>query len=326
MSPFKQKANMGAPSPTKSDLSYAQLLGDEVDSVEDVRHFVRVPVWSGFQKTLVVLNVVLFVTSLCCLGLSFLVYRKSSTIGEREILKRSTFYSPPIDAFTPKWRVEDVTTHPIATNESVFRRDPSPDVDEAWSRVSDLGVIPLTREQVVGLGKNPSTVLKAPKDWGVGDDAYLGQFDGVHLIHCLNAMRKSLYYNYHYYYPNGHPAAYSIHLSHCQEALAKWLMCQPSLELITFNWVEEHELPFPDFDIKRKCWSFDRLKEWQDKHRIEAVNTEQWQKLKLPNGVTRDPAPQLLKEELDVIGKVNKTSSENVHQGVGMTIEHGLIT
>lgn len=207
--------------------------------------------------------------------------------------------APAIDSFTPKLAVQDFITHPIASNDSVFRQDPSPIVEAAWSHVADLGVIPLTREQVVELGKNPSTVVKAPTDWGAGDDTYLGQLDGIHLLHCLDTMRKSLYHNFHHYHPHGTSASYRSHLSHCQEALAHWLMCRPSLDIITFNWVEKHKAPFPDFDITRKCWDFDQLMAWQDDQRLQAINSERWKELHIPDGVVPNPSPLLNEETLN---------------------------
>jgi hypothetical protein len=205
--------------------------------------------------------------------------------------------APPVDTLIPKWELKDFITHPIASNESIFRQPPSPAVDAAWNRISDLGVIPLTHEQVERLGKNPSTIVEAPADWGVGEGSYIGQIDGIHLLHCLNSMRKSLHYNFPYYYPQGHKASYRVHLSHCQEALAKWLMCQPSLEVFTFNWVEHHVPPFPDFDMTRKCRNFESLLSWQDEHRVQSINDEMWKALRIPDGTKPNPSP-LLNEEV----------------------------
>ncbi|KND86455.1 hypothetical protein TOPH_08925 [Tolypocladium ophioglossoides CBS 100239] len=205
----------------------------------------------------------------------------------------------PSTTLTPNWALQDFATHPITSNESVFRQEPSSTVEAPWDRVADLGVITLTHEQVVRLGKNPSTVVKAPADWGVGDDAYLGQIDGIHLLHFLGSMSKSLYYNYPHYHPRGHSAAYRVHLSHCQEALAQWPMCQPSLELITFNWVEKHEAPFPDFDITRKCWDFEQLLAWQDEHRVQSINGVMWKALRIPDGAVPNPSPLLNEETLN---------------------------
>lgn len=171
-------------------------------------------------------------------------------------------------------------------------------MDTAWHRFADMGVIGLTEEQVIKLGKDPAVTVKAPPSWGVGNETYLAQIDAVHLAHCLNSMRQSLHYNFGYYYPNGIPNVYAAHLMHCQEALAKWLMCQPSMDLFTFNWVEGHEGPFPDFDMTRKCWDYSQLLEWQDGHRVQTINTAEWSAMVAPEGTERRPSPILFKESL----------------------------
>ncbi|KAH8671580.1 hypothetical protein BX600DRAFT_510245 [Xylariales sp. PMI_506] len=222
------------------------------------------------------------------------------SINGKNVLLETTFYSPVAAAIMPEWAPHDFISYPTASNKSIYRQDPSPEVDAAWDRIADLGVIPLTRDQVKGLGKDPSTVLTAPADWGLEDESYLGQLDGIHLLHCLNSMRKSLYYNYDYYFPHGHSYAYRVHLSHCQEALTQWLMCQPSLEIIVFEWIEKHEKPFPDFDITRKCWDFEQLLEWQDAKRALSVNSATWNALRIPDDVVPGPSPVLNNEVLNV--------------------------
>jgi len=201
-----------------------------------------------------------------------------------------------IDDLTPEWRPHKFVTTPLWSKDSIFRQPPSDEVDAAWARIADLGVLVLHASDIESLGKDASTVVQAPASWGLGSDAYLGQLDGIHLLHCLNSMRKSLYHNYQYYHPNGTSAAYLTHLGHCQEALTKYLMCQPSLELITFNWVKHQVQPFPDFDITRKCWDFERLVEWQDEHRVQSINLEVWKELRRPDGVVPLRSPVLNEE------------------------------
>lgn len=161
-----------------------------------------------------------------------------------------------------------------------------------------MGVIGITREQVTQLGKDPAEAVKAPPSWGVGDDTYLAQFDGVHLAHCLDSMRKSLYFNFAHYYPDGVSPVYAAHLMHCQEALARWLMCQPSMDLLTYNWVEGHERPFPDFDLTRKCWDYEALLTWQDEHKLQNINSKEWMAMRAPAGAKRKSTSILFEESM----------------------------
>lgn len=224
--------------------------------------------------------------------------------------------APLIENMSPTFSATHFTTYPMVANESILRQPPSPEVDAYWSRISDLGMMPITEKQVRdGLGKDPSTVVKAPEAWDMGDDAYLVQLDGLHLLHCLNSMRQSLHYNFPYYYKNGQPAAYVAHLSHCQEALARWLMCHPSMDLIKFDWVEDHSRPFPDFDITRKCMDFEGLLAWQERHRLpEAWLQAHWQAIDRPRGVVPQKSP-ILNEEAR-LGEW--TSLQDAYKGQGM--------
>lgn len=71
---------------------------------------------------------------------------------------------------------------------SIGRHFPSPVTDAIWEEdIEVLRPIPITREQVIKLGKNPETVAKLEDDvWGLGDDAYVASLDIFHTLHCLN--------------------------------------------------------------------------------------------------------------------------------------------
>ena len=145
--------------------------------------------------------------------------------------------------------------------------------------------------------------MQPPESWNLGPDTHLAHLDGLHLIHCLNAMRKNLHQNFERYYPYGIPQAHHAHLSHCQEALAKHLMCQPSLELITYSWTQGRERPFPDFDITKKCYDFEQLLEWQGEHQVKNMSQEKWDELRKPEGITPLPVPILVLESSNMSRK-----------------------
>ena len=68
---------------------------------------------------------------------------------------------------------------------SIFRQDPSPEVDRAWARLGDTRPIPLSREDVLAIGKDPDQAIKLPKSWGLGEDVYAGRVDVFHQIVCV---------------------------------------------------------------------------------------------------------------------------------------------
>jgi Mycotoxin biosynthesis protein UstYa len=74
----------------------------------------------------------------------------------------------------------------------LLRNEPSPEVDDAWKALTDIGVVIINGEEVSKLGKDPKKTVKAPPSWGYGDDAHLTQPDGQHALHCLNALADTL--------------------------------------------------------------------------------------------------------------------------------------
>lgn len=206
----------------------------------------------------------------------------------------------------PQWGPRLSAQHTLESNESIWRQSPSDTVDMAWGRVTDVGMLEITRDELVKLGKTTASAVSTPPTWlGVSEniqddgDSYIAIIDGVHLLHCLNSMRKSLYHNYHHYFPNGYPPSFGAHLSHCQETLAHWLMCQPSLEFVTFGWYERRDAPFPDFDITRKCVDFEQILDWQEEHRIRGLTKPMFDALRAPKGTQRRKTPVMYDEILD---------------------------
>jgi hypothetical protein len=48
---------------------------------------------------------------------------------------------------------------------SVFRGDPSPEVNAAWNRVADVKWFTISSEEVLRLGKDPTRTVKVPESW-----------------------------------------------------------------------------------------------------------------------------------------------------------------
>lgn len=93
------------------------------------------------------------------------------------------------------------------------------------------------------------------------------------------------------------PALSVAHRSHCTGVLLDALTCQPSLNMLTFNWMETQENPFPDFGINRKCVDHSKILEWQDKMGIREDLVENG-KIEKPKDAKVLPAlPQLLELE-----------------------------
>jgi hypothetical protein len=151
------------------------------------------------------------------------------------------------------------------SNSSLFRQDPSPEVDEAWSRISGTYIITAPSSAIREAGKDPSQIVKAPLSWGRGEDAYPVDLDALHQVHCLNALRKDIFYDY-YYGSLNRSHFYLAHRAHCIHILLQNLMCKADADLITMKWVQkeswEAEKPWPDFSVVKKCRNFEALVDW----------------------------------------------------------------
>jgi hypothetical protein len=52
---------------------------------------------------------------------------------------------------------------------SICRQEPSHEVDLAWRKITDTRPIPLSREEVLAIGKDPAEAVKIPESWGYGN-------------------------------------------------------------------------------------------------------------------------------------------------------------
>ncbi|KAH6949452.1 hypothetical protein DER45DRAFT_495151 [Fusarium avenaceum] len=219
--------------------------------------------WAAF-------NILLFTTSLC---LFMAPYFGVSLTSDMDHIRKTSFYSPVLDSINFELKSTEVEGGLFeAKNPSRWRNSlkPDPAVDEAWEDLENIRVFPISESEVRRLGKDPELVVKFPPEYGLGDNAYMGQIDMFHQIHCLNLLRHLAWAEYHRNGTAKKPFSdlHWIHVSHCTDILMQNLMCNGNLDIITFNWVETQTNPFPDFGVKHQCRDFDAIYEWQDKHSV----------------------------------------------------------
>jgi hypothetical protein len=103
-----------------------------------------------------------------------------------QLTKRSGPVFDMID-LEPSIKKINGTQKPLGTL-SIARQFPNPVADAIWEEdIESIRPIPITKEQIRKLGKNPDTVAKLGNDvWGLGDDAYVATLDVFHVLHCLN--------------------------------------------------------------------------------------------------------------------------------------------
>ncbi|KAI5927174.1 hypothetical protein F4810DRAFT_652682 [Camillea tinctor] len=213
-------------------------------------------------------------------------------------IKKTSAYSPLLDQVDFNVHFERFNGR-IHDNTTIYRMDPSPEVDAAWDRLSAEGfeIITVGEEDVILTGKTPGLSVKAPSSWGLGDKAYVAQVDVFHQIHCLNELRKEIHFDY-YYSQDGAlnhsslPPEHMEHKKHCIHMLLQNLMCHADVEIITHNWVHydiadqpnrPFAEPFADFNVIKKCRDFDALLEWAEENAVHDLK-HKWAELKLPEG------------------------------------------
>ena len=159
-------------------------------------------------------------------------------------------------------------------NPSFSRLEPGPEADAAWQKLESKStdVFPISRQDVINLGKDPETVARFPdEDWGMGSDAYVASLDTLHKMHCLNEVRKMAFEDYGEENPTKkqHGELWWIHLRHCVDMLAQDIMCHADADVLTYNWMDTQSHPFPDFSINRKCRDFGALLAWHQERKVD---------------------------------------------------------
>ncbi|KAK8014347.1 hypothetical protein PG990_007643 [Apiospora arundinis] len=162
-----------------------------------------------------------------------------------------------------------------------------PEVDAAWDNITKVGYHAVTSADVAKLGKDPTMTVRAPAEWGLGDDAHLVQLDLAHQLHCLDVVRKAMYPDYY----AERALLRGVHAQHCVDVLLQNLLCDASVDVYTHNWVETQRHPFPDMSLNRQCRDFDAVLAWHHENLIPWTRN-----VTRPADATVLPMPQRLKE------------------------------
>ncbi|KAI9038107.1 oxidase ustYa family protein [Aspergillus affinis] len=137
-------------------------------------------------------------------------------------------------------------------NQNIYREDASPEVDAAWEALgTDYRPLRVPPEYGEKSGISPDQV-KINDEYGGG---YPANLEGLHHLHCLNLLRKSLYYNYDYYHDRGEGAF--VNPDHVVR-IHVWRV-----------WVFPDEpTPFVDFNTKHKCKNFEAIRKWAEDNQL----------------------------------------------------------
>ncbi|KAJ4294437.1 hypothetical protein N0V90_008127 [Kalmusia sp. IMI 367209] len=215
------------------------------------------------------------------------------------LLKRTNTYTPLLHQYDFSFQRVKNNASLFNNPYSIYKDDPSPAVDDAWDAIADTPVLAISKDDVLKMGKDPEYVVGVPEEFGkaripdhciddkltmrsegYGPNKYFAVNDGQHLIHCLNEVRKFAYYDYYYLPAYGNasnlPRLVAAHRSHCVGVLLDALTCQPSLNMVVWEWMEGMREPWPDFNVWRKCQDYGLFYEWQKGAQVEIEKIKGW--------------------------------------------------
>ncbi|KAF7189737.1 hypothetical protein HII31_08844, partial [Pseudocercospora fuligena] len=184
---------------------------------------------------------------------------------------------------------------PPLNHTSIYSAPPSPAVDRAWNELGvkdQIFLLPDSLGREIGL--DPRKHVLAPENsLGEGVGAGFGVFvQGLHDMHCLNELRRALYFNKPCYreYENDELTpewSRQSHIRHCLDNIRERIQCSADTGVIPTVWVNEEE-NYPLFGWQEhKCQSYEALMEWfRNWHESDEAKKIDWTtKLKAPSDV-----------------------------------------
>jgi len=93
---------------------------------------------------------------------------------------------------------------------------------------------------------------------------YFATLEVFHQMHCLNMLRKSTFKDETQSKKMG--VTMRNHLDHCIEIIRQVIMCNSDPRLITFHWVKDNPVAYPDFNTWHQCRDVDATLEWAERN------------------------------------------------------------
>ncbi|KAF2119081.1 hypothetical protein BDV96DRAFT_610881 [Lophiotrema nucula] len=193
--------------------------------------------------------------------------------GDRFCVHHLSRWSPLVEQVEPNWHT--VLFNGSFLKESSYRGPAGPETDAAWEALGGdyrSVVIPETEAEEAGLGPDH---VRISQHYGGGLPANV---EGLHHIHCLNLLRKTLWWNYEYYrdlklgaFKNAEFIV-RYHATHCLDILRQQLMCVPDVGVFGQVWYqpegEPRPIAFTDFNTKHKCRDHEAVRKWAEEHQL----------------------------------------------------------
>ncbi|KAF2129162.1 hypothetical protein P153DRAFT_341721 [Dothidotthia symphoricarpi CBS 119687] len=188
-------------------------------------------------------------------------------------MRHVSVYSPIVRDVPPGWHTQRFNG--TFLHENAYRGAAGPGVDAAWGALGvdyRSVVIPESEAEKTGLRGDQ---VKISREYGGGFPANV---EGLHHLHCLDLLRKTLHWNYDYYLARKEgPFVNSeyivrIHTTHCLDMLRQVLMCNPDVGVLGQVWWkpegEADPMPFVDFNTRHRCRDFEGVRAWAEAHQL----------------------------------------------------------
>ncbi|KAL6173035.1 hypothetical protein ACJQWK_02168 [Exserohilum turcicum] len=182
-------------------------------------------------------------------------------------------YSPVVRDVKPNWHTQ--LFNGSFLHQNIYRQPAGPEVDAAWDALGinyRSVVIPEAEAERTGLRHDQ---VKVSQEYGGGFPANV---EGLHHLHCLDLLRKTLHWNYDYYLAQKQGAFVNseyivrVHATHCLDTIRQVLMCNPDVGVLGQVWwqpdSEPDPMPFVDFNTEHRCRDYDAVRRWAEAHQL----------------------------------------------------------
>ncbi|KAF2790399.1 hypothetical protein K505DRAFT_340463 [Melanomma pulvis-pyrius CBS 109.77] len=165
-------------------------------------------------------------------------------------------------------------------DDSVYRKHSSAEADEAWEKLAP------TANEIIFVSKEDAKQSDIDPDrhayWDNPDMGFLGYPVGIevhHQLHCLDMIRKNLYYNIDFTREKlqktcvtpkcvGSEEFRELHIDHCVDYLRNRLTCTADVGLVPLIWVGMDGETTVDMARIHSCRNFDAVLRYSKKNGI----------------------------------------------------------
>ncbi|KIN09166.1 hypothetical protein OIDMADRAFT_111443, partial [Oidiodendron maius Zn] len=148
---------------------------------------------------------------------------------------------------------------------------PTDEVDRLWEDLYQYGISHIPANEAARLPNRTTAIPTMPNDFVI-------QLDVFHQLHCLNAVRKTLFPERYwreyddYLTAEGernYTSTSAKHFDHCIDSIRQSIMCHGDIATVYWQWMPVRQQPLPRLEITHTCRDFDAIRDWAKEHRLK---------------------------------------------------------